>query len=155
MSKRRKRIDNHDQFAFDFERKIETYRAAREEILDACHIPQTTKNIAIGADACIEIAVACKRSIRHTNLSREQVVDEINECFGDKKALHPHAQQLPFQARKYPIPAYYLYAIQHVTGLLEPAQALVEPEDGRVITRAAVSQMAPGKLDETILEMQR
>ena len=42
-----------------------------------------------------------------------------------------------------------------MTGSLAPARALVEPLDARIITGVEVRQMALGKLDETILEMQR
>ena len=163
MSKKRKRIDIHpDQLAFDFDRTLDTYQKAKEEILEACHEPRPAKSMDNEAEACIEIAAAIKRAIRHSNLSREQVVDGINAYFGrapkndGKKPLTIHMlNNYLSKPVQYPIPTYYIYAIQHVTGSLAPARALVEPLDARVITGVEVRQMALGKLDETIQEMQR
>jgi len=155
MSKGRKRIENPNQLKLDFEHTIETYQAVREEALDACQKPQTTKHIENRDEACVEIAVACKRAIRQSGLSREQAVDAINEHFGDKKlSIHMFNNYLSKPIR-YPIPSFYIYAIQHVTDSLEPTQALAESMDARVISGAEVRQMNLGKLDETILEMQR
>jgi len=157
MSKRRKRIDPN-QLAFDFDRKIETYQRARADILEACQNPQPTKSIESKAEACIEIAAACKRAIRHSGLSRDQVVDGINEYFGYSGVGILSIHMLNHYLSKptdYPIPTYYIYAIQYVTKSLEPTRALAEPMDARVITGAEVRQMALGKLDETISEMQR
>lgn len=163
MSKRRKRIENPNQLKLDFERKIESYQTARQEILDACQNPQPTRHIESEAEACIEIAAAIKRAIRQTNMSRDQVVDGINEYFGrtednenSKKPLSIHMlNNYLSKPVEYPIPTYYIYAIQYVTGSLEPAQALIEGMDARVISGAEIRQMALGKLDETILEMQQ
>ena len=56
---------------------------------------------------------------------------------------------------EYRLPAYYLFAIQRITESLEPAQCLAEAEDAKVISKGEVRQWALGKLDETIVEMQR
>ncbi|HUU40435.1 MAG TPA: hypothetical protein VMW42_05810, partial [Desulfatiglandales bacterium] len=106
-----------------------------------------------------------KRAIKQSGLSREQVVDAINEYFGwsteaiGKNARKPlsihifnHYLSKPTQ---YPIPSFYIYAIQHVTGSLEPCISFTAAEDAKVISGDEVRQMTIGKLDETILEMQR
>lgn len=169
MSKRLKKLDN-SQLTFDFESKIETYQQARQEILDACQDPQPAKNIDNADEACIEIAAAIKRAIRQTNMSRPEVVDAINEyfswpttkqayqCTGGIKEKHLSIHMFNHYLSKpteYPIPSFYIYAIQSITGSLEITGALAEAMDARVITGAEVRQMALGKLDETILEMQR
>ena len=155
MSKGRKRLDNPNQLKLDFDRKIETYQAAREEVLDACQERQITKYPANRNEACAEIAVACKRAIRHSDMSREQIKDAINNYFGEPRlSIHMLNNYLSNPCR-YPLPSYYIYAIQDVTGSLEPTQALAESMGARVITGAEIRQMALGKLDETILEMQR
>ena len=156
-SKRKRKIDP-GQLAFDFEKRIDAYRKAKEEILEACSQPQPVRHFESEAEACIEIAAAIKRAIRQTDMSREQVVDAINEYFGREKgkklSIHMFNHYLS-KPTEYPIPTFYIYAIQQVTGSLEPTRALAEAMDARVITGAEVRQMALGKLDETISEMQR
>ena len=157
MSKRRKRLENPNQLKLDFDHKIETYQAARQDALEACQKPQTTKHIESRAEACIEIARACKRAIRQSGLSREQMVDAINGYFCDNKkklTIHMFNNYLS-KPILYPIPSFYIFAVQHITESLEPVQALADPMDARVISGAEVRQMQLGKLDETILEMQR
>lgn len=151
MSKKRKFLDNPNQLKLDFK----TYQAAREEILDACQKPQTSKYPTSRDEACVEIAVACKHAIRQSGMSREQALDAINQYFKDKKLSIHMLNNYLSKPIKYPIPSCYIYAIQGVTGSLEPIQSLAESMDARVITGAEVRQMALGKLDETILEMQR
>jgi hypothetical protein len=154
MSKRRKTLDNPNQLKLDFDRKIETYQTAKQDALDACQETQK-KEIGSRDEACVEIAVACKRAIRHSDMSREQIVDAINNYFSERRlSIHMFNNYLS-KPCKYPLPSYYLYAIQYVTGSLEPVQALAEPMDARVISGAEIRHMALGKLDETILEMQR
>jgi hypothetical protein len=138
-----------------FDARIEQYRDLKEEILKG----EPPKPIESFEEACIEIAASIKRAIRQTDMSREQVVDSINKYFGwtekaRKLSIHMfnHYLSKPVQ---YPIPAFYIFAIQHITGSLEPTKAFAEPEDGKVISGDEVRQMALGKLDETILEMQR
>lgn len=157
-SKRKKKIDPN-QLGFDFEGRIEIYQKAKEEILEACAKPQPARSFEGQAEACIEVAAAIKKAIRHTKMSREQVVDAINQYFGKCEAgktlsIHMFNHYLSKPA-EYPIPTFYIFAIQHVTGSLEPARALAEAMDARVISGAEVRQMALGKLDETISEMQR
>ena len=53
------------------------------------------------------------------------------------------------------MPAFYLFAIQRITESLEPARCLAEAEEAKVISKGEVRQWALGKLDETIVEMQR
>lgn len=156
MSKGGKRIDP-DQLAFDFDRKINVYRVLKEEILEARPAPKSFES---HEEACIQIAAALKKAIRASGLSREDVVDGINDYFGwsgnQKKRLSIHMlNHYLSKPVPYPIPAFYIYAIQHITKSLEPARDLAEAEDARVISGDEVRHMTMGKLDETILEMQR
>ena len=157
MAKKKKRIDPN-QLSFVFDQQIEAYTNLKTELLSSK--PNPTKNIETYEEACIEIAAAIKRSLRKTNMSREQLVDAINDYFGwtgpggKQNSIHMlnHYLSKPVE---YPIPAFYLFAIQRITGSLECTKILAEAEDARVISKDEVRQWALGKLDETILEMQK
>jgi len=156
MSKKKFFIDSR-QKKLDFSAKIDAYRNLKEEILDDLSNYNTPKQIEDFAEACIEIAVGIKRAIKTSGLSREQVVDGINEYFGDtKKPLSIHIfNHFLSKPDKYPIHAAYLFAIQHITGSLEPIRVIAGAEDAQVISGTEVRQMALGKLEETIVEMQK
>jgi len=157
MSKRSEKLDPR-QLSFDFDKKIEEYTSLRSELINP---PAAPKKIESCEEACIEIAAAIKRAIRASGMSREEMVDAINEFFGWSpggrgKTLSIHMlNHYLSKPAAYPIPTFYLFAIQHITGSLEPTRVLAEAEDARIISGDEVRQMALGKLDETILEMQR
>jgi len=157
MSKKKKRIDPN-QLSFVFDQQIEAYTNLKTELLSST--PKPTKNIETYEEACIEIAAAIKRAIRSTNMSREQVVDAINDYFGwsgdEAKTLSIHMfNHYLSKPVEYPIPSFYLFAIQGITESLEPSRVLAEAEDARVISKDEVRAWALGKLDETIIEMQK
>ena len=167
MSKKVKKLDPN-QLSFDFDKHIEEYTSLKEHILNIQ--PNSPQNQSY-EEACIEVAVSIKRMIRRTNMSREQVVDAINDYFAWKKpsvtektgneygkqrylSIHMFNHFLSKPA-EYPIYAFYIFAIQRVTDSLELAQCFAEAEGARVISGDEVRQMTLGKVDETILEMQR
>jgi hypothetical protein len=159
MSKRKKRIDPN-QLSFIFDQKIEEYATLKDEIINT---PSQSPQNQTFEEACIEMAAAVKRAIRNTNLSREQMVDAINDYFGWPDAPQAEGKHLSLhilnhylsKPAEYPIPAFYLFAIQRITESLEPARCLAEAEEAKVISKGEVRQWALGKLDETIVEMQR
>jgi len=160
MSKRRKKIDPN-QLSFLFDRQIDEYTTLKEEIITTpSSRPMHNQSF---EEVCIEMAAAVKRAIRSTQLSREQVVDAINEYFGwggesktEGKHLSLHMlNHYLSKPAEYPMPAFYLFAIQRITESLEPARCLAEAEEAKVISKGEVRQWALGKLDETIVEMQR
>ena len=112
-------------------------------------------------EACIEIAASIKRALRSSGLSRDQLVDAINKYFGwaetgTKKQLTIHMlNHYLSKPAEYPIPASLIFAIQHITRSLGIAGTFAEAEGGRVITRDEIRELAIGKLDDSILEMQR
>lgn len=156
----RKKIDPN-QLCFDFDRHIEEYRGLKETLL--VYNKESGTRIENWEEGCIEQAAAIKKAIRQSDMSREQVVDAINDYFGwprgdTEKGKHLSIHMFNHYLSKpveYPIPAFYLYAIQHITKSLEPTRSLAEAEEARVISGDEVRQMAVGKLDETILEMQK
>lgn len=167
MSRSTSKIDPR-QMQMDFDAMMEEYEASRKQIVMSIEEHALRRSIArsttCSADEIfVEIAAACKRAIRESGLSREQVVDAINEyyCWSDeeeseRKPLSIHMlNHYLSKPSEYPMPLYILHAIQHITWSLEPAKPLVEPFDARIITGEEVRQMALGKLDETIAEMQR
>jgi hypothetical protein len=48
-----------------------------------------------------------------------------------------------------------LYAIHHVTGIVEPGATIVAAEGAQVATAEEVRLLQLGRLDETIAEMQK
>lgn len=169
MSKGSKRLDPRQmQFEFDFDAQVDQYVAARQEIEDAIEQGPPRHSFENEMEISIEIAAAAKRAIREWGWSREQLVDEINTFFGrtqeGAKADPPECRN-PLSIHmlnnylskpvEYPLPAYLLVAIHHVTGLLYPAAAIVAYEGAQVATGAELRQMTLGKLEETISEMRR
>ena len=151
---RRERHKDHQQ-AFDFEARLESYRSAREEVLDACRSSEMPEPVGTAAEAAVEIAAAVKRSIRSTGLSREQVVDRINEYFGDGRlSVHMFNHHLSKPAA-HPLPSIYIYPLLQITGSLEILQTLADSVGARVISGEEVRQMALGKIDDLMSEMQK
>jgi len=116
----------------------------------------------------VELAAACKKAIRESGLSREEVVDGVNAFLArslEGTETDPPSCRRPLTLNmlvKYlckpdeaPIPAYYLIAIMYVTESLEPARALVEPMGARVVDRYEARQLALGKIDQNIAELQQ
>jgi len=160
MSKRGKRIDPN-QLSFDFDDTINECVRLKQEILAPPAHP--INEMEDYREACIVMAAAAKCAVRESGMSRDEVVDAINDLFGWPREPHKKGKSLSIhmfnhylsKPAQYPIPAFILWAVQHVTKSLTPTRAFAESEDARVISGDEVRQMALGKLDETILEMQR
>ncbi len=157
MTKKGKFLDPN-QTTIDFDAPIEAYSRLRDELLK----DEKPKPTEYGyEDGCIDIAVAIKKAIRQTNMSREEMVDAINAYFDwppdDKRkclTIHIFNHYLSKPA-EYPIPAVYLTAIQHITDSLEPISALADPVGAKVISGDEVRKLALGKLDSAIEEMKQ
>jgi len=143
------------------ETKIGLFRAAAAPAPVACSAANEFED-------CIEIAVAIKRTLRESGLSREQLVDGINAYFGrtDQGAeADPPACRRPLTIHmfnnylskpcEYPIPAYFLFAIQAVTGIIEPAATIVAAAGGQVATAEEVKLLQLGRLEQAQNEMRR
>ena len=151
-----------------YEDKVDSYISAKKEILKAINEPEPTLAIENEFEACVEIAAAIKRAIRLSGMSRDQVVDGINSYFGRSEAgaaEDPPVCRKPLSIHmlnnylskptEYPMPAYYLYAVHHVTGSLEPAETIVSAENAKVATGAEIRQLNLGKLEQFLLEIER
>ncbi len=169
MSKGAKKIDpNQMEFDFSFEDQVERYIEARIQIADAIDQGPPAAKFENEFELCMEIAAGAKRAIREWGGSREQLVDEINAYFGrsaEGAKLEPAECRNPLTIHmlnnylskplEYPMPAYLLVAIQHVTGLLYPSQVIVAYAGAKVATGAQLRQMTLGKLEENLAEMRR
>ncbi|MCE5265698.1 MAG: hypothetical protein LLG97_19490 [Deltaproteobacteria bacterium] len=154
MSKKQKRLDTN-QAVLDFDAPIQQYENLRAKLLSSPDVP---KHIDSYEEACIEIAATVNTARRAAGLSREQMVDAINAYFGPGNAWRLSIHMLNHyltKPTKYPMPAAMIYAVQHVTGSLGTIAALANAEDGRVIDKDDVRELALGKLDNAISEMQR
>ncbi|WP_035238095.1 hypothetical protein [Desulfobacter vibrioformis] len=171
MSKRKEKIDpNQMEFDWEFpsklEKVLEERRQLKEKIVTGPPKPRATEN---EFGLCVALAAAIKKAIDDANLSREQLVDGVNCYFGrtaedaEKKedmicrnplTIHMLNNYLSKPAET-PIPAYYLFAIHHITKSLEPARAFVEAEGAKIATGSEIRQMALGKLEEHIVEINK
>ena len=160
MSKRRKKIDPRQRtFQFSFQKKIEKFVEATEDVQKAIEEGPPTGEVENEYEACIEIAVAIKKVIRASGLSREQVVDAINDYFGrtlEGSKADPPTCRRPLtinmfnnylsKPTEYPIPAYYEYAIQAVTESIEPSSTILAARGATVASGKDLRHQTMGKI---------
>lgn len=160
ISKRSRRLDPGQRtFDFDFKQRVAAHLAEQAELLESIGQAHEPKLMESFDEACIELAAAVKRALRRSGLGREQLVDGINEYFGwseTKRSLSIHMLNHHLsKPTEYPIPGALLFAIQHVTGSLEPCQALAEAEGGDVISQQDKQHLMLGKMEAAVWEMNR
>ena len=114
MSKRRTIFDKRQRILdLDFSSRVENLIDQKQEILRTVR-PEKTYAIEDHQELCVEIAGAIKRAIKNTGLSREQIVDGINDYFGwtGKKQLSIHTlNNYIAKPVERPIPAYLLFPL--------------------------------------------
>jgi len=159
MASKKKRIDP-GQASFDFDSTISAYRNLKDELLNSTYNNNSGTVLESYEEACIEVAASVKRMLRASGMSRDLLVDAINDYFGwpdeTKRALTIHMlNHYLSKPVEYPLQAAMIFAIQHCLRSLDVSGTFAEAEGGRVITRDEVRELAIGKLDDTILEMQR
>ncbi|MCF6246893.1 MAG: hypothetical protein L3J69_05975 [Desulfobacula sp.] len=170
MSKRKVKIDpNQMEFDWDFPSKLEKVLHDRAELREKVILgPPKRRQTENEFEICVVIAAGIKKAIDESELSRDQVVDLINEYFGRTKEEAKKDDPLcrnPLTINMFnnylskpaecPIPAYYLFAIHHVTKSLEPVKVFVEAEGAKIATGSEIRQMALGKLEEHIVEIKK
>jgi hypothetical protein len=159
MKKQRKSLDAC-QSALDFDQPIEAYTLLRDQLVKAAPAPIEAKEFRY-EEYCIEIAVSIKKAIRASGLSREQIVDEVNDFYGwpkndGRKSLTIHMLNNHLcKPTEYPVPMFLIHAVHRITGSLEPLATMAEMEGARIITGDEVRKLALGKIDDAIQEMQK
>ena len=152
MSKKAKKIDANQQ-SFDFDSPLQEYEDLRVKLLAG---PEKPKHVESFEEACIEIAASIKTALRASGMSREQLVDGVNNYFGGRHRLSIHMlNHYLSKPLQYPIPTVMIYAIQNTTGSMETVSVLAQAEGAKVISGDEVRTLAVGKLDAAIAEMQR
>ena len=165
MTKRRK-FSDRDQSAFDFEQPIETYARLREALIsDPPPPPQSETKEHRWEEYCLEVAVASKRAIRDSGLSRPHFVDAINRFFGwplegegsgrDKRMTLAMLNNHLCKPAAYPFDAPIIHAICRISGSLEPLAAMAGAEGCQLLTREEARLLALGKIDNALTELQR
>ncbi|MBW2570064.1 MAG: hypothetical protein JRE47_12060 [Deltaproteobacteria bacterium] len=174
MAKKHKRKDPNQldlDFKFNSAEQVEQICRLKEEILSS---PITAQKSSVSwEEDCIELAAAAKRAVRQSGMSREETVDKINNLYGwisvddlkekqggKKKHAQKHLSYPMFshhlsKPAEYPLPGYLLYAIQRVTESLQLAGALAEDMGGDTISKEEKTDLALGKLELSISEMQK
>ena len=156
MSKNAKRIDPTQQ-PLDFDTPIAEYQSLRVQLIAG---PEKLERVENYAEACIEVAATVKSCLRAWGKSREEMVDAINHffCATEKDSWHLSIHMFNHYLSKpteYPMPAAIIYAIQHITGSQEITSSFAKAEGARVISGEEVRELAIGKIDDAIAEMQR
>src|SRR3989339_259487 len=84
MSNRREKIDPRQmEFDWDFPSKLEKVLHEREELKDkVIEGPPKVMKTENEFELCVLLAAGIKKAITESGLSREQMVDEINNYFG-------------------------------------------------------------------------
>ena len=171
MSKNGKKLDpNQLQLDFSFDERVDEYVEKRMELQDALSqrpSRRDTGNVS-EIELCLEIAAAIGQMARRSGMSRDQIVDGVNEYLGRTEAgakADPPACRNPLtvhmlnkyiaKSNEAPIPAYYIVALQHVCGELAVSQVMVDPEGGKVVTAEESRLLTLGKLENSISEMQK
>ncbi len=160
MTKHRKCLDSLQE-AFDFDSPVEAYEAVREEILRAERPPEPPSDAHGYEECCNEVAVAVKKAIRQSGLSRDQVVDKVNAFFrwdseadGRTRLTLNMLNNYLCRPASYNMPIPYLYAIQRVTNSLEPLRCLAEMEGVQVVTEEEARLLALGKMEAALMDIQ-
>jgi hypothetical protein len=163
MTKRPKYLDNH-QTDLNFDQPIEKYAQLREELINDPPPPIEAKEYQ-WEEYNIEIAVAAKKAIRESGLSREQIVDAVNKFFGwplegegsgrDKRLTIHMLNNHLCKPAEYPMTVALIHAICRITSSLEPLVAMVAAEGCQVLTRDEAKLLALGKIDNALAELQR
>lgn len=169
MSSKRKKIDEN-QLSLDFSKAVDHFVSAKEQIEDAIVQREASRatHIECEFEASVEIAAGVKRALRESGISRDQLVDGINDYFGrtdeSSKGANPTSRKPLSTAMmnhylskpvEYPLPAYMLLAVCAVLETLAPLETFVEPFGGRIATGIELQQMELGKLEQTLAEMQQ
>lgn len=105
-----------------------------------------------------EIAIALKKELRASGISREEFVDRINEYLGRteerykeklcrKPLSKPTLDKMISSPRDYPIDCYYLFAIQHVLGF-GIINAILGAEGAQVVSGDDLRKIALLKAQE-------
>lgn len=158
MTKKKKYLDAC-QSCLDFDTPIETYIQLREHILSETAHQVQSKNLGY-EEYCIELAVAIKKTIRGSGMSKEHVVDAVNDYFGwprndGRKSLSIHMlNNYLCKPTEYTIPTPIIHAVQRICKSLEPIMAMAEIEDGRFITREELNTFTLGKIESLLTEVQ-
>lgn len=170
MSRRKEKIDpNQMEFDWDFPSKLEKVLQERDELQEkVISGPPKARQTENEFQICVVLAAGIKKAIDESGLSRDQVVDLINDYFGRTKEEALKDEPLcrnPLSINmlnnylskpaECPIPAYYLFAIHHVTDSLEPARVFVEAEGAKIATGGEIRQMALGKLEDHMTEIKK
>ncbi len=149
------------QFDFMMRQNVEDIVAKTKELHDSVQSIQPMNDT--DHEACTSIADSIKDAIKRTGLSREQVVDAINEYFGrteggakedEPKCFNPLTintfNNYLSKPTEYKIPAFYLFAIQHICNSPCMAKVLAENEGAKVLVGSEVKRFYLMKVSESI-----
>ncbi len=163
MPRKRGKDTDDRQLELDFSGRVEAVAESTRLIAESAHRPAHGES----ADRLdeeelhVELAVACKRAMRASGLSREETLEKINEWFGrsdgsDNKPVSIGVfKNWLSKPVENPIPVRIMLGICWITDNLEPFEALLSRFGATVVPRGEQVALLLGKLQTATLEVQR
>jgi hypothetical protein len=167
----RRAIPGEGQLELNFAQQIEAVVVNRQAIWERAHgwitLEPSTDGRESEAEFHIELAVACKKAITDSGMSREEVVDRINEYFGrptgedDKSDRRGHGPLTINMLNNYfsdsklesPLPTRVVRGICVVTGNSGPAEVFLSGLGFKVIDAGEQTDLLLGKLESESREL--
>ncbi len=142
-----------------FEERVIAHLREKEELLECLGQPCEPRTVESYEEALIELAAACKRAQRKWG-KREDLVAAINAYFGwdeeSGRSLSIHMLNHYFsKPTEYVMPSPLIFAIQHITGSLEPCRCFAEAEGGDVISKEEKQLLMLGKMEAAVYELNK
>lgn len=150
------------KFKQKFQRMIESTQNLGDSVITE------TENYLEGNDisCCYAVSNTIKTMIKESGYSIDQVVDKINEYFGRsegkaskdqpeclKPLTIPYFKNYLSKPSECRIPAYYIFAIQHICGSLDLSKLFTSSMGGEVITAEENRLLLIAKVQEKQREM--
>lgn len=151
------------QLVFDFSSRVESIAENTRLIAESATRPIGNGDAdTVDEDELhVELAVACKRAIRQSGLSREQTLDRINQVLGRTEETERKPISMGVfnnwlsKPAENPIPVRTMLALCQVTDSLEPFEALVGRFGAVIVPQGEQVALLLGKLQTATLEAQR
>lgn len=159
---------NQMELDFKFKQKFNRLVESTRELTES--MAPVKRDVIEGGDiaACHAIAQTIYRMMHEAGFSVEQLVDKINEFFGRTAELAaqdkpgclkpltvPYFKNYLSKPAANRLPAYYIFAIQHICGSLEMAHLFTSAMGGEVISAEENRMLLIAKFQKNQMEMKR
>jgi hypothetical protein len=140
-----------------FSEQIEKFAEVTREVMESTELqaghPASRHEINTEDELYVEIAAACKAAIKQSGMSREQVLDKVNEYLkrnghvSEKRAVSIHVFNNHLsKPGECPMRLAMMHAICRATRDFRPYRVLIADLGGRVVTQEELACLQLGKL---------